>query len=45
MGGLGYAVNETITMADALLGAGGAPDFTFDVISNWYLGSSSNRNR
>lgn len=37
MGGLGYAVNETITLADALIGAGGAPDFTFDVtaIGTW----------
>ena len=33
MGGLGYAVNETITMGDSLLGAGGAPDFTFDVLT------------
>ncbi len=33
MGGLGYAQNETITIGDALLGSGGAPDFTFDVLT------------
>ena len=33
MGGLGYAQNETITIGDSLLGSGGAPDFTFDVLT------------
>ena len=33
MGGLGYAQNETITIADSSLGSGGAPDFTFDVLT------------
>ena len=33
MGGLGYATNETITIADSSLGSGGAPDFTFDVLT------------
>ena len=33
MGGLGYAQNETLTIADSSLGGGGAPDFTFDVLT------------
>ena len=33
MGGLGYATNETLTIGDSSLGSGGAPDFTFDVLT------------
>ena len=30
-GGSGHSVSDVITIADSLLGGGGAPDFTFDV--------------
>ena len=33
MGGLGYATNEIITIADSDLGGGGAPNFTFKVLT------------